>query len=97
MNFERKRDVILERNRLQEQLTEQKKQNCKTEKINLSDIVEVKLTMHGAEVYYDKFNKLPTVDDKGYTKILLRELIEIYGDYILVGGKDFMQPLLIRA
>lgn len=68
-----------------------------TGKIKLSNVVEVKLTLHGAEVYYDKFDKLPPVDDKGYTKISLSELIEIYSDYILIGGKDLMQPLLIRS
>lgn len=70
----------------------------KTITINLNDIVKVKLTDAGKNIYYhqnDELNEairqrggrpveahMPTVDDDGYTSFQLHTLMEIYGPHI---------------
>lgn len=67
-------------------------------KLNLNDCVKVKLTPHGADIYYHQFDatneqislrggkpiepKMPKVDKDGYTKIQLWHFIELFGEYI---------------
>ena len=67
-------------------------------KINLNDVVKVKLTDAGKDIYYhqnDELNeairqrggrplerRMPKVDEDGYTSFQLHTLMEIYGPHI---------------
>ena len=75
-------------------------------KINLNDIIKVKLTPLGADIFYhqyDKLNKdygrcviephLPTVDEKGYTKLQLHQFMELYGEHIGIAKPNVIEPL----
>lgn len=75
-------------------------------KINLNDIIKVKLTPLGADIFYhqyDKLNKdykraiiephLPKVDEKGYTKFQLHHFMELYGEHIGMAKPNVIEPL----
>lgn len=68
--------------------------------INLNDIIRVKLTDHGKDIYYHQFDDLnntcdkpiiipsyPKVDVNGFTEMQLWNFIRIYGQYIYPGSK----------
>ena len=68
------------------------KETEKPTKINLNEIVKVKLTPYGAEIYYKQFDELnkqrgreickpqmPRIDKDGYTEFQLWHFIELYG------------------
>lgn len=92
---------------LREQIFELEKEG-KVKKINLNDHIKVKLTPLGADIYYHQYdeikgdypkiekyltNKLPRVDNEGYTEFQLHHFIELYGGYIGVGKKNVIEPL----
>ena len=75
-------------------------------KINLNEVVKVKLTDLGKDIYcrwYDKLManygrtihepKLPKEDDKGYTCFQLWNFMEIYGKYIGMANPNVIDPL----
>lgn len=75
----------------------------KTITINLNDIVMVKLTDVGKDIYYhqnDDINeairqrggrpveaRMPKVDDEGYTAFQLHDLMTVYGPHIAMWKK----------
>lgn len=69
------------------------------EKININDIVKVKLTDFGKEIYYHQFDELnasrgraviepfyPKVNEDGYTSFQLWYLMDLYGRYLSITG-----------
>ena len=78
-------------------------------RINLNEHVKVKLTDHGKDIYYHRYDKLaemwprnkcfephyPKVDEDGYTEFQLWEFIELYGPYIGMAKKNVIEPLEI--
>lgn len=74
--------------------------------VNLNDLVKVKLTDWGKEIYYhknDKVNKtfgrrvikpsFPRVDSEGYAKFQLWDFINIYGNYMGICDENVIEPL----
>lgn len=77
-----------------------------TAKINLNEIVKVKLTPLGAEIYYKQFDELnkecgreickpqmPQIDKDGYTEFQLWNFIELYGEHIGMCKPNVIEPL----
>lgn len=77
-----------------------------TTKINLNEIVKVKLTPLGAEIYYKQFDELnkqyereickpqmPQIDKDGYTEFQLWHFIELYGQHIGMCKPNVIEPL----
>ena len=77
-----------------------------TAKINLNEIVKVKLTPLGAEIYYKQFDELnkkcgreickprmPRIDKDGYTEFQLWHFIELYGEHIGMCKPNVIEPL----
>ena len=75
-------------------------------KINLNEMVKVKLTPLGAEIYYKQFDELnkecgreickpimPKIDKDGYTEFQLWHFIELYGQYIGMCKPNVIEPL----
>ena len=78
----------------------------RTTKINLNEIVKVKLTPLGAEIYYKQFDELnkkcgreickpqmPRIDKDGYTEFQLWHFIELYGEHIGMCKPNVIEPL----
>ena len=78
----------------------------RTTKINLNEIVKVKLTPLGAEIYYKQFDELnkecgreickpqmPQIDKDGYTEFQLWHFIELYGQHIGMCKPNVIEPL----
>ena len=77
-------------------------------KINLNELVKVKLTDLGKDIYYHQYDELnarlgrviyeptfPEEDDKGYTYFQLWNFIEIYSKYIGISKPNVIEPLEI--
>ena len=77
-----------------------------TAKINLNEMVKVKLTPLGAEIYYKQFDELnkqcgreickphmPQIDKDGYTEFQLWNFIELYGQHIGMCKPNVIEPL----
>ena len=77
-------------------------------RINLNSEIRVKLTDLGKAIYYHRYDDLneiaerevirpsfPKVDADGYTKFLLWDFINLYGDYICMGCPNVIDPLEI--
>ena len=77
-------------------------------KINLNEMVKVKLTPLGAEIYYKQFDELnkecgreickpqmPQIDKDGYTEFQLWNFIELYGEHIGMCKPNVIEPLEI--
>ena len=75
-------------------------------KINLNEMVKVKLTPLGAEIYYKQFDELnkecgreickpqmPKIDKDGYTEFQLWHFIELYGEHIGMCKPNVIEPL----
>ena len=72
--------------------------------LNLNEIIKVKLTFKGADIYYhqyDELNKLiknnggipleprmPKIDSEGYTEFQLWDFMSLYGEYFKIGMTD---------
>lgn len=93
---------------VKEDLLKLKNSLCEEEpvKINLNDIIKVKLTPYGAEIYYhqyDETNKMagrtviephmPEIDKDGYTKFQLHRFVNLYGEHIRMCNKYVIDPL----
>ena len=79
-------------------------------KLNLNDNIKVKLTDYGKEIFYHRYDWLvdnktgksiimpqfPKVDSDGYTKFQLHEFMHTYGNFMIVGGKNVIEPLDIE-
>lgn len=76
--------------------------------INLNEVVKVKLTDYGREIYYHRFDKVneaagrevckpsfPKVDADGYSRFQLWDFIHLYGNYIGMAQKNVIEPLEI--
>lgn len=76
------------------------------QKINLNEIIKVKLTPYGAEIYYKQFDelnkecgreickpKMPMIDKEGYTEFQLWNFIELYGQHIGICKQNVIKPL----
>ena len=76
--------------------------------INLNEVVKVKLTDYGREIYYHRFDKVnelarrevckpsfPKVDADGYSRFQLWDFIHLYGNYIRMAAKNVIEPLEI--
>ena len=76
--------------------------------INLNEVVKVKLTAYGKEIYYHRFDKVneavgrevckpsfPKVDAEGYSRFQLWDFIHLYGNYIRMAAKNVIEPLEI--
>ena len=77
-------------------------------KINLNEMVKVKLTPLGAEIYYKQFDELnkecgreickpemPKIDKDGYTEFQLWHFMELYGQHIGMCKPNVIEPLNI--
>lgn len=77
-------------------------------KINLNELVKVKLTDLGKEIFYHRYDKInkavgrevckpryPTEDENGYTKFQLWDFIQLYGEYIGMTLPNVIEPLEI--
>lgn len=86
----------------------QKKEKVNPITINLNDIIKVKLTPLGADIYYHQYDdihknypkmqkhlvsRLPEVDKDGYTKFQLHEFISLYGEHIGMCKPNVIEPL----
>lgn len=80
-------------------------------KTNLNEKVKFKLTDYGKDIYYHQFDdlneiiiknggkpiepKFPKEDENGYCEMQLWELMNLYGNYILMGAQNIFMPLEI--
>lgn len=77
-------------------------------KINLNEMVKVKLTDWGKEIFYRQFDKTnkavgrevckpryPTEDENGYTTFQLWCFMQLYGEYIGMTLPNVIEPLEI--
>lgn len=77
-------------------------------KINLNEIIKVKLTDLGKDIYYHQFDELnrrhgkvviepffPKEDVEGYTEFQLWDFMEIYGKHIGMAQPNVIKPLEI--
>lgn len=72
-------------------------------KINLNDIIKVKLTDRGKDIFYhqhDEFNQCarkiikpsyPKVDEEGFTSFQLWYFMQLYGPHIHMGMDNFIE------
>lgn len=83
----------------------------KNEKINLNSRIKVKLTPHGVDVYYHRFDGLnehiktlkgkqikpdmPQIDKDGFTSMQLWSFMEIFGEHIGMAKENVIDPLYI--
>ena len=74
--------------------------------LNLNDTIKVKLTDHGKDIYYHRFDnlietgvkftpKMPKVDADGYTKFQLWDFIQLYGQHIDMIKPNVIEPINI--
>lgn len=75
-------------------------------KINLNDMIKVKLTDYGRDIYYHQYDcldgvvpynphKYPEVDEDGYTRMQLWSFIELYGPHISMTQPKVIDPIEI--
>lgn len=77
----------------------------------MNDIIKVKLTPRGVDIFYHRFDGLneriqkrggkpvephmPRIDKDGFTEMQLWYFMEIYGEHIGVGKKGVIEPINI--
>ena len=89
-----------------EKLKSELKTKDNIRKINLNEIIKVKLTPYGAEIYYKQFDELnkqrgreickphmPRIDKDGYTEFQLWHFMELYGAHIGMCKQNVIKPL----
>ena len=89
-----------------EKLESELKTKDNIQKINLNEIIKVKLTPYGAEIYYKQFDELnkqrgreickphmPRIDKDGYTEFQLWHFMELYGEHIGMCKPNVIEPL----
>lgn len=80
-------------------------------KLNLNNIIRVKLTDLGKDIYYHQFDDLnewitnrgrkpleriyPKVDDEGYSEFQLWHFMKLYGPYMEMAAPNVVEPLNI--
>lgn len=80
-------------------------------RINLNDFVKFKLTDHGKDIFYHRFDvtndwiarrggnpiepRMPEVDSNGYSKMQLWDFMTLFGPYMQLGQKECVQPFEI--
>ena len=77
-------------------------------RINLNEVVKVKFTDLGKDIYYHRFDELnqvygrivckpsfPKEDAEGYTKFQLWDFIETYGEHVGIAKPNVIEPLEI--
>ena len=80
-------------------------------KLNLNDVVKVKLTDLGKDIYYHQYDEIierqkakgvcpiipsfPKVDKDGYTEFQLWYFIQLYGSHIGMGMPNILQDVNI--
>lgn len=80
-------------------------------KLNLNNIIKVKLTDLGKDIYYHQFDDLngwirshggkplermyPKVNDEGYSEFQLWRFMNLYGAHIANGAPNVVEPLNI--
>lgn len=75
-------------------------------KINLNDVVKVKLTDFGKKIYYHRFDDLnniygrivckpsfPKTDEDGYSSFQLWDFMELYGEHMGMCKPNVIEPL----
>ena len=80
------------------------RQKTGMKKLNINDIIKVKLTDLGKDIFYHQYDELnkrygrevikprfPGVDEDGFTKIQLWHFMNIYGPHIWNGCKPFIE------
>ena len=79
----------------------------KTEtRINLNDWIKVKLTNHGKDIYYHRYDDInqsygkiicepdyPKADKDGYTKFQLWQFMQLYGKHIGIDYEKVINPI----
>lgn len=71
-------------------------------KFNINDVIRVKLTDYGKEIYYHRFDHLieagypierrfPKVDEEGFSTFQMWVFIEIYGPHMHLTSKNIME------
>lgn len=79
--------------------------------INLNDAVKFKLTDHGKDIFYHRFDSvnekirrrggkpikpdMPKVDSDGYTRMQLWQFMELFGPHTGMAMKNYVEPLEI--
>ena len=87
-------------------LDEHDKQPTIARMINLNDNIKVKLTEHGKNIFYHRFDEMnrlckrevckpswPEEDEEGYTKIELWMFMEIFGPHVGIVKPGIIDPL----
>lgn len=77
--------------------------------IDLNDMIKVRLTERGKDLYYHRYDKLieegvftedqrslPTIDNEGKTEFQLWDFISLYGEHIGLGIESIIQPMIIE-
>lgn len=77
-------------------------------RINLNELIKVKLTDWGKEIYYHQYDKtnqfagreickpkFPKEDENGYTEFQLWDFMELYGKYMGMISPNVIEPLEI--
>lgn len=71
-------------------------------RINLNEKVKFKLSEHGKEIYrhrYDgygfEYDREPELDDNGYMEMQLWTFMQIFGEHMIMGMSEVVQPLEI--
>lgn len=73
-------------------------------KLNWNSIVKVKLTPHGKDIYYHRFDEMiargvnlkpeyPKIDKDGFTEFQLWSFMHIFGHYIHMAAKDVVEEI----
>ena len=69
--------------------------------INLNEIVKVKLTDYGKEIFYKHYEgsigprAILNLDQDGYSEFQLWQLMNIFGAYMNLGNREVLDPLEI--
>lgn len=80
-------------------------------KLNINDIVKVKLTPQGVDIFYHQFDELnkyiksrggkpleplmPRIDKDGFTEFQLWYFIELYGNHIGMAKKNVISDICL--
>lgn len=77
-------------------------------RINLNELIKVKLTDLGKDIYYHRFDdvnrrvgrvyitpRFPDVDEDGYTSFQLWDFMNVYGKYMALASPNVIEPLEI--
>lgn len=77
-------------------------------KLNLNEVVKVRLTDLGRDIFYHQYDKinqrygkiicspiLPEEDEAGYVKFQLWHFMSIYGDYMGMAKPNVIEPIEI--